>query len=66
MLRNHLYLKKKYQAHFAHEIKQREKVLINRIKNNLLYNSQRIKICKYLLKGWIDATRNKMGKISKN
>jgi len=38
--------------------------LLIRIKNNIIYNQKRFQVIKYILKGYLDFKKNKMGKIS--
>jgi rhamnosyltransferase len=61
MTRNFLYVQSKYKETFPEEINLRRKILLNRIKNNILYNKQRLKVIRYALKGFTDYKKNRMG-----
>lgn len=63
MVRNHLYLKSKYQHNFEDEMKLQRKDLVIRIKNNLLYGNNRLSLLKYIYKAFVDYKKNNMGKI---
>lgn len=65
MVRNYLYINKKYHDHqqqFKKVLHQQKTDLLNRIKNNILYNAQRISVFKQLLYALYDYKRGKMGK----
>lgn len=64
MTRNYFYIRKIYKKDFKAEISAIKKDLLNRIKNNLLYNKKRKLILKFFILGLIDFKRNRMGKIS--
>lgn len=64
ILRNYFYLKKKYRGQFVEEFRELKKELRLRIKNNFLYGNNRFQLLTYLLKGYSDYKKNKMGKIS--
>lgn len=64
MTRNYLYMESKYKRGFPREISASKKDLLIRIKNNLLYGKQRIRVIKFILKGIIDFKRKRMGKLS--
>ena len=61
--RNFLYVQSKYKETFPDEINLRRKVLFNRIKNNILYNKERFKVINYVLKGFRDYKKNRLGKL---
>ncbi|HEY5368457.1 MAG TPA: hypothetical protein VIJ75_05630 [Hanamia sp.] len=63
MTRNFLYVQSKYKETFSDEIKLRRKILFNRIKNNMLYNKERFKVINFMLKGFRDYKRDRMGKL---
>lgn len=65
MTRNYLYVKQKHPGLFINEMKNKRKSLLVRIKNNLLYGNDRLKILKYILKGVLDFKNHKMGALSK-
>ena len=67
MIRNYLYVAKLYPNQFHASVRERRGALLNRIKNNLLYGEERMKVVKYILKALIDFQNGKMGKmIEKN
>ena len=66
MVRNYLYVAKKYPNQFAENDKYRRTALLNRIKNNLLYGRKRFTVLQYLLKSWIDFHKGVNGKIKPN
>lgn len=63
MIRNYLYLIKKYKCDFPYIEKKYKKELGVRIKNNILYNKKRISVFKYLIKGYYHFYIKKMGKL---
>jgi len=63
MARNYLYIEKKYKNDFEEEVYVLKKDLLNRIKNNLLYNKKRFSVLKFFLSGIINYKRNNMGKL---
>jgi hypothetical protein len=63
MTRNFLYVQSKYKNLFPAEIALRKTILLNRLKNNILYNKHRFKVIKYILKGVEDYRKKRMGKI---
>jgi len=63
MTRNYLYLKAKYERFFPINTARSQKALLNRIKNNLLYNNRRWAVLRYLLKAIADFRNKNMGKI---
>ncbi|HEX5153353.1 MAG TPA: glycosyltransferase family 2 protein [Parafilimonas sp.] len=63
MIRNHFYLSKKYKDHFAQQLSISKKDILNRIKNKLFYDSDRIQTIRYLLKAFNDYRNNRMGKL---
>jgi len=64
ILRNYLYINKKYPGAFIQDKKRRKSSLLVRIKNNLLYNPRRFQILIHLLLAWRDSVLGKMGKRS--
>ncbi len=62
--RNFFYIQKKYRQDFPKEIDDRRRSLINRIKNNVIYNPARMEVVKFLFKARGDFRKNKMGKQS--
>jgi rhamnosyltransferase len=63
MTRNYFYLQSMYKTKFPNEIKERKAVLLNRIKNNLLYNQEKRRIFGLIIKGYFDYRKKKMGKL---
>lgn len=63
ILRNYFYLKEKYKKHPELNLKEMKKENWTRIKNNLLYGSQKMDVLKKIIKGIFDFKRNKMGKL---
>ena len=63
MTRNFLYVQSIYHEKFPGEIHQRKRILLNRFKNNILYNNERIKVMKNIIKGVLDFRKKRMGKI---
>lgn len=62
MMRNFLYLNRKYKKHFAAQMAIYKKDLMTRIKNKLLYAPNRLKTLQYLFKAYQDYRNNRMGK----
>ena len=65
MTRNFLYVQSKFHNSFPEEIKERKKVFLNRIKNNLLYNKERVKVLKFIIKGAVDYRKRRMGRMQR-
>lgn len=61
MVRNSLYIQKKFGKLFPRELKIKKKDLLHRIKNNLLFGKDRCKILRYILKAYIDAKSGNFG-----
>ncbi len=59
MVRNYLYVKKKYKNRFPEDIELEKKAVINRIKNNLLYNNKRWKVLLAIVSATKDHLTNK-------
>ncbi len=64
MLRNYLYVRNIYQTVCAPSLSFKRMALFNRIKNNLLYGSNRTKTLRYLLLAYRHYKAGKMGKLS--
>ena len=62
LTRNFLYVKKKYGKRFKEDIHFKKKALLNRFKNNILYGKERWKVIRYIIRGYIDYKKNRMGK----
>lgn len=63
MFRNLLYLRKKYKNENDKYIKEIEDYVLPRIKTNIYYGRQTIKIAKYLLLAYLHAKEAKYGKL---
>lgn len=63
MTRNFLYVQSKYRNVFNWDIDIKRKSLLNRFKNNILYNKQRFSVIKNILKGLSDYRNNRMGQL---
>lgn len=66
MVRNYLYVKKKYAGKFKESDKTRRSALLNRLKNNLLYGKNPVAVMRYIIKGISDFYSNRMGRLNKN
>jgi rhamnosyltransferase len=64
MLRNYLYVKKKYPQLHKLDGDERRRGLFVRIKNNLIYGKKKLLLIRLLIKGYLDFKNNKMGKIA--
>lgn len=62
MTRNFLYLRSKYEKQLPDSVAKSKQALFNKIKNNLLYNKNRFQVIKYIVTGFFDYKKNKMGK----
>ncbi len=62
MVRNHLYINKKYGQQIPEELKKRRKAVLNMVKNNLLYGKNKLKLIHLLILGYCDYRRPRMGK----
>lgn len=63
MTRNFLYVQSKYRNFFTRDFDIKRKSLLNRFKNNILYNKQRFSVIKNILKGFRDYRNNQMGRL---
>lgn len=61
--RNFFYVQSKYRTTFRNEINLKRKLLLNRLKNNIIYNNGRFAVIKYMIKGFGDYRKNRMGKL---
>ncbi len=59
MVRNFFYVNHHYKKYFPADIEISRKGLLNRIKNNLLYNRKRVGVLMNIFKGFIDYKLNK-------
>jgi rhamnosyltransferase len=64
IVRNYSYLKSKYKKYFNDEIKILNQSMLNEIKNNIFYNKERFKVVRFIIKGYLDFVKGKMGKIN--
>jgi rhamnosyltransferase len=62
MMRNYLYISRKYRMLFKKDFKQIKKNLLVSIKNNLLYNNERKAVALYLFNAIYDFRKDKMGR----
>ncbi|GAO43709.1 glycosyltransferase [Flavihumibacter petaseus] len=62
MVRNFLYVNRKYPGQFTADKSRRKQALLNRIKNNLLYGKNRLAVATALFTGYSDFRRGQMGK----
>jgi rhamnosyltransferase len=62
MVRNYLYIKKRYRQHFPQEIMHNRQAVMNMVKNNLLLNKKRWQVLRYVWQAVRDYKRMKMGK----
>jgi rhamnosyltransferase len=63
MVRKFLYVKEKYGKYLPKSIHSSRKALLVQIKNNLLYNKERLSVLKYIPKGYKHFKRRKWGKL---
>lgn len=64
MIRNYFDLKSRYRSAFPEHFEQQDRNLMNRIKNNILYNRKRIKVLKMIWKGYSDFKAQRFGKLA--
>lgn len=62
MCRNYFYINAKYRDIFSNEISMRRKVLLNRIKNNLIYGSNKLALLRYIYRAIADFKKGRVGK----
>lgn len=65
MIRNHLYVKKKYQRFFKDVFTKRNRDIITTVKNNILYNRKRLAVIKAICLGFMHYRKNITGKLKK-
>lgn len=63
MTRNFLYVRSKYKKYFREEFKRRKSEMLTLLKNNLLFNKNRVEVVKMIVMGYRDFKRNKLGKL---
>ncbi|KIC91700.1 hypothetical protein [Flavihumibacter sp. ZG627] len=66
MVRNFFYVNRKYGSGFAEHKRKRTRSLINRLKNNLIYNNKRLQVLRMAFRGYFDYLATKTGKINSN
>jgi rhamnosyltransferase len=62
-VRNYLYVTGKYRSRFPQDCNRRKQVLVNSIKNNLIYGKQKWRLIRYMLKAIADFKKGKLGKL---
>jgi rhamnosyltransferase len=60
--RNYFYINKKYRQQFPQDITATKRAVLNSIKNNILYGSKRLQVLKFIITGFFDYKKGKMGK----
>lgn len=65
MIRNHMYLRRIYKNSFPGEMSRSGKAVLNRLKINLLHNTDKLSIMRFVLQGIVDFKRQRMGKYRK-
>ncbi|MBS1743718.1 MAG: glycosyltransferase [Bacteroidetes bacterium] len=63
MVRNYLYVSRKFKNRFRSEMQIKRKDILVRIKNNVFYGKKKFAVVKYAAKGIIDYFSGRMGKI---
>jgi rhamnosyltransferase len=64
IIRNYFHLRSKFkQPQFADSLNEMKEELWIRTKNNFLYGTGRLSLIKYLIKGYLDYRKGKMGKL---
>ena len=58
IVRNYLYVRKKFKTQLPAEFKKRDKMMLSALKNNLLFSGQFFKTLKSICKGFRDFKRN--------
>ncbi len=62
IVRNSLYVISRYKNSFPAEMNFKRKDVLIRIKNNLFYGKHKLSILRYVVRGYIDYKKNRMGK----
>jgi rhamnosyltransferase len=63
MVRNYLYMNRKYASSiFSKEKRRRKRDLLHRIKNNFLYGKNKLTLLHFVALAWLDCNRKRMGK----
>jgi len=63
ILRNHLLMRSRYMHHFPQVFKERNISIFHGLKNNLIFNKQRLSVLKMIWKAIIDYQRGRFGKM---
>jgi rhamnosyltransferase len=63
MTRNYLYIREKYKHYFRDELRYSRSSLLTNIKNNILFNKNRMLVIKYLILAVINYSSGYMGKL---
>lgn len=61
MVRNGLYLQKKYKDQFPVSIRKKKIDLLHRIKNNLIFGDRKLEVMSMIIKGYLDFRNKKFG-----
>jgi rhamnosyltransferase len=64
MVRNYLHLIRLYHKDFPEKSAEYRRTLRNKIKNNFLYNKKRYLVLKYIVRGYLDFRKGKLGKLT--
>lgn len=65
MIRNYLYLRPRYKNSFPTEMLRSRNAALNRVKINLLHNTNKLSIMRFVLQAVLDFKRDRMGKFRK-
>ncbi|MFT4152584.1 glycosyltransferase [Parafilimonas sp.] len=60
MVRNYLFVKNKYSKFFPAEFKERDRLMLVALKNNLLFSGKFFQNCKSILKGYLDYKKKRL------
>jgi rhamnosyltransferase len=65
MTRNYMYLRAKYKSSFPTEMLRSRNAVVNRVKINLLHNTNKLSTMRFVLQAVVDFKRDRMGKYRK-
>lgn len=65
IFRNYFYLRRKYRGQFTKIFSEMKNELFNRFKNNFIYGKNKTLLLKYVIKGYLDYKKGRMGKCAK-
>ncbi|MGZ5190971.1 MAG: glycosyltransferase [Flavisolibacter sp.] len=65
MIRNYLYLRARYKDFFPTEMLRSRNAVLNRVKINLMHNTNKLSIMRFALQAVLDFKRDRMGKFRK-